>query len=187
MTLDVFIAGFGGQGVLLLGNLLAYSAILEGKNVSYFPAYGVEKRGGAATCTVVVSDEEVGSPVIGRPSAAVLLNQLSVDKYLRRVGEGGFALVNTSLLSGPVPQVEGVEVIAIPMNDVALELGDPRLVNMVAAGAYAEKTGVVSLASLERGLREVLPERNHRLIPLNLQAMERGAQAVRTHAGEPVA
>ncbi|KIH76805.1 2-oxoglutarate ferredoxin oxidoreductase subunit gamma [Geoalkalibacter ferrihydriticus] len=178
MNLDVFIAGFGGQGVLLLGNLLACAAIREGKNVSYFPAYGVEKRGGAATCTVVISAEEVGSPVVGRPQAAILLNQLSLDKYFARIRSGGFALVNTSLVDGALPRSGDVEVLAIPMNEVALEVGDARLVNMVAAGAWALKTGALTVASMEQALREVLPERNHRFIPLNVEAMRRGAAFV---------
>jgi 2-oxoglutarate ferredoxin oxidoreductase subunit gamma len=181
MNQDVFIAGFGGQGVLMLGNLMAYAAILEGRNVSYFPAYGVEKRGGAATCTVVISDEEVGSPVVGQPHGAILLNALSVEKYLGRVRSGGFCLVNSSLVED-VPAVDQVEVIQIPMNDVAMELGDARLVNMVAAGAYLEKTGVASLESLEQALRDILPERNHRLIPLNVKAMQQGAEYVRRAA-----
>lgn len=178
MNLDVFIAGFGGQGVLLLGNLLAYAAILEGKNVSYFPAYGVEKRGGAATCTVVVSDEEVGSPVVGRPAAAILLNPLSVEKYFSKIRPGGFALINTSLLDGDLPHAEGIEVLGIAMNETAMEVGDARLVNMVAAGAWAKKTGAVRLESLEAALQQVLPERNHRFIPLNVQAIMRGADFV---------
>lgn len=179
MNQDVFIAGFGGQGVLMLGNLMAYAAILEGHNVSYFPAYGVEKRGGAATCTVVVSDHEVGSPVIGRPQAAILLNSISVEKYLERVRSGGFCLVNSSLVTEIPTADEQVEIIQVPMNDVALELGDPRLVNMVAGGAYLEKTAVASLESLEQALRELLPERNHHLIPLNVKAMEQGAACVK--------
>ncbi len=165
----------------MLGNLMAYAAILEGHNVSYFPAYGVEKRGGAATCTVVVSDEEVGSPVIGQPQGAILLNTISVEKYLERVRPGGFCLVNSSLVED-VPTVDQIEVIQIPMNDLAMELGDARLVNMVAAGAYLEKTGVASLESLEQALRDILPERNHRLIPLNVKAMQQGAEHVRRAA-----
>jgi 2-oxoglutarate ferredoxin oxidoreductase subunit gamma len=186
MNLDVFIAGFGGQGVLLLGNLLAYGAILEGRNVSYFPAYGVEKRGGAATCTVVISDEEVGSPVVGCPAAAILLNPLSVEKYISKIRPGGFALINTSLLEGERPQADQVEVLGIAMNDIAMEVVDARLVNMVAAGAWAAKTGAISLGSLEAALREVLPERNHRFIPLNVQAMKRGAECVAAHENQTI-
>ncbi len=175
MTYDVFMAGFGGQGILLIGNLLAYAAILEGKNTSYFPAYGVEKRGGAATCTVVVSDQEVGSPVIGRPGAALILNQLSLDKYYSRVRPGGVCLVNSSLVVAPEPVRDDIRTLALPVNELAIALGDARLGNMIAIGAYAELTGAVALESLKAALTEVLPERNHRFIPLNVQAIEEGA------------
>src|SRR6266702_7879504 len=98
MRHDVFISGFGGQGVLLAGNLLSYAAIIEGKNVSFFPAYGVEKRGGAAMCTVVIADGEVGSPVIGAPSALIVLNQTSLDKFGVKVKPGGICIINSSLV-----------------------------------------------------------------------------------------
>ena len=146
MTYDVFMAGFGGQGVLLIGNLLAYAALLEGKNASYFPAYGVEKRGGAATCTVVVSDGEVGSPVIGRPGAALLLNQLSMEKYFDRVRSGGFCLINTSLVETSLGARDDIEILRLPLNEMALELGDLRLLNMITIGAYAERTGADTCA-----------------------------------------
>ena len=179
MTHDVFMAGFGGQGVLLIGNLLAYAAILEGKNASYFPAYGVEKRGGAATCTVVVSDDEVGSPVVGRPGAALILNQLSMEKYFDRVRPDGFCLINTSLVETSSDARDDIDILLLPLNDMALEVGDPRLVNMITIGAYAERTGAVALASLKAALKEVLPERNHRFLPLNVAAIDRGAECAR--------
>jgi 2-oxoglutarate ferredoxin oxidoreductase subunit gamma len=175
MTHDVFMAGFGGQGILLIGNLLAYAAILEGRQASYFPAYGVEKRGGAATCTVVVSDDEVGSPVIGQPSAALILNQLSMEKYFDRVRPGGFCLVNTSLVDTSPTSRTDIEILGLPLNEMALEVGDARLVNMITIGAYAERTGAVALDSLKAALKDVLPERNHRFIPLNIQAIDLGA------------
>ncbi len=182
MTNDVFMAGFGGQGILLIGNLLSYAGILEGKNVSYFPAYGVEKRGGAATCTVVVSDEEIGSPVIGNPSAALLLNQLSVDKYFSRIRPGGFCLVNSSLVEEKGTDRDDLALLRLPVNAMALEVGDARLVNMICIGAYAEKTGAVALDSLKESLKEVLPERNHRFIPMNIQAIDLGASIARDAA-----
>ncbi len=175
---DVFMAGFGGQGILLIGNLLSYAGILEDKNVSYFPAYGVEKRGGAATCTVVISEEEVGSPVIGNPGAALILNPLSMEKYFDRVRPGGFALVNSSLIDDGGSRND-IRVLRIPVNDLALEVGDARLVNMITIGAYAEVTGAVSLDSLKRALEMVLPERNHRFIPMNNEAIDRGAAYAR--------
>ncbi|HWI39999.1 MAG TPA: 2-oxoacid:acceptor oxidoreductase family protein, partial [Verrucomicrobiae bacterium] len=168
MQKDVFIAGFGGQGVLLAGNVVAYAAILEGGNASFFPAYGVEKRGGAAMCTVVITDGEIGSPVVGRPTVSVLLNQLSFDRYAQRVKSGGVCIVNSSLVEAePVPPA--ATLVPVEMNRIAMELGDPRMVNMVAVGAYAEASGAVAPAAIAEALRRVLPERNHRFIPANLK------------------
>jgi 2-oxoglutarate ferredoxin oxidoreductase subunit gamma len=178
MRYDLFFAGYGGQGVLLAGNLLSYAAIREGKNVSFFPAYGVEKRGGAAMCTVVFSDGETGSPVVGEPSVSVILNQLSFDKYAAKVKQGGICLVNSSLVERAGVTLEGRELLAVPMNQIAIELGDVRMVNMVACGAYAAATGSLALESLQEALKDALPERNHRLIPANIKAIEAGAVAV---------
>ncbi len=178
MRYDLFIAGFGGQGVLLAGNLLGYAAISEGKDVSYFPAYGVEKRGGAAMCTVVIADGDVGSPVVGNPSVSIVLNQLSFDKYAAKVKTGGVCIVNSSLVDSGSLHRDDLDIIKIPMNDIALRIGDARLVNMVAVGAYVQKTGAVQFATLAEALKCALPERNHRFIPLNIQAIEAGAAAV---------
>ena len=184
MNYDVFMAGFGGQGILLIGNLLAYAGMLEGRNVSYFPAYGVEKRGGAATCTVVVSDEEVGSPVIGNPGAVLILNPLSMEKYFSRVRPGGLCIVNSSLIEDAGASRNDLRVVRIPVNELALELGDARLLNMITIGAYAELSGAVSRESLKSALKNVLPERNHRLIPMNVEAIERGAAFAREVASQ---
>lgn len=178
MRYDVFFAGYGGQGVLLAGNLLSYAVIREGRNVSFFPAYGVEKRGGAAMCTVVFSDGDTGSPVVGQPSVSVILNQLSFDKYAARVKQGGICLVNSSLVNLDEASLNGVELLAVPMNQIAIELGDVRMVNMVACGAYAAATGALSMYSLQEALTDALPERNHKLIPANVKAIEAGAAAV---------
>ena len=127
MRHDVFIAGYGGQGVLLAGNLLSYAAIHEGMNVSFFPAYGVEKRGGSAMCTIVFADGDTGSPVVGRPSASVILNQLSFDKYAAKVKSGGVCLVNSTLVQSDGILLGGVQKIQVPMNQIALDLGDVRI------------------------------------------------------------
>lgn len=179
MRHDVFIAGFGGQGVLLAGNLLSYAAIHEGKNVSFFPAYGVEKRGGAAMCTLVIADGETGSPVVGHPSVAIMLNQLSFDKYAARVKPGGYCIVNSNLVEAGEASLPGITLVRVPMNQVAIELGDPRMVNMVACGAYAAVSGALELPSLLEALKKALPERNHRFIPANLKAIETGAEIAR--------
>jgi len=179
MNHDVYMAGFGGQGILLIGNLLAYATILEGNHASYFPAYGVEKRGGAATCTIVMSDKSVGSPVVGEPEAALLLNPLSMEKYYSHVRSGGFALINSSLIEDDGAAREDIKRLLIPANEMALEIGDSRLVNMIVLGAYVEYSKVVSVDSLKEALKEVLPERNHRFLPMNHQALEAGAEFCR--------
>lgn len=178
MRNDLFISGFGGQGVLLAGNLLSYAAIREGKNVSFFPSYGVEKRGGSAMCTVVISDGDVGSPVVGHPSVSILLDQVSFDKYYSLVKPGGVCIVNSSLVNPGTDLREDVKLISIPMNEIAIKLGDPRMVNMVAAGAYAACTKAVKGETLAEALFDALPERNHRFIPSNILAIQEGASAI---------
>jgi len=177
MRHDVFIAGFGGQGVLLAGNLLSYAAIHEGMNVSFFPAYGVEKRGGAAMCTVVFADGDTGSPVVGQPSASIVLNQLSFDKYASKVRQGGVCIINSTLVEAEDAHLPGIEIVRVPMNQIAIDLGDVRMVNMVACGAYAAKTAALELNSLYEALKKTLPERNHGLIPANINAIKAGAEA----------
>lgn len=174
---DVFMAGFGGQGILLIGNLLAYAAIREGKNASFFPAYGVEKRGGAAMCTVVITDGEVESPVVGQPGASLILNPLSMEKYFDGVRPGGFCLVNSSLIDDDGSRRGDIDLLRLPLNEMALEAGDSRLVNMIALGAYVGRSGALPLDALKAALTDVLPERNHRFIPMNVRALDLGAEA----------
>lgn len=178
MDHNVFMAGFGGQGIMLIGNLLAYAGIRENKNVSYFPSYGVEKRGGAANCTINISEQEVGSPVVGHPEAALILNQGSYDLFLDRIQPDGFCLINTSLVEEKEDARDDLDILYLPLNEMAHKLGDARLVNMISIGAYAQKSKAVSLDSLKVALKDVLPERNHRFIPLNEQAIDLGANAV---------
>ena len=166
--------------MLLAGNLLSYAALIEGKNVSFFPAYGVEKRGGAAMCTVVIADGDVGSPVIGNPSVTIVLNQTSLDKYGQKAKPGGICIINSSLIDASRFKRDDIEVILVPMNEIAMQLGDARMVNMVAAGVYAARTGAVALRSLAEALKDALPERNHKFIPANVKAIEAGAAMIPT-------
>ena len=179
MRHDMFMSGFGGQGVLLAGTLLSHAAIIEDKNVSFLPSYGPEKRGGAAMCTIVITDGDVGSPVVGNPSVGIFLNQASLDKFGSRIKPGGICIVNTSLVELAGFTRNDIEIIPIPMNAIAVEIGDARMVNMIAIGAYAARTGAVSLASLAEALKDTLPERNHKFIPANIKALEAGAARCR--------
>jgi 2-oxoglutarate ferredoxin oxidoreductase subunit gamma len=175
---EFIIAGFGGQGVLLLGQMLASAGMMEGKQVSWMPSYGPEMRGGTANCTVVISDEEIGSPVVSQPSCVIALNLPSLDKFEPMVKPGGLLLLNSSLIDREVRR-DDITAVALPATEIASELGNVRVTNMVALGALVQLTGIVSFSTLEEVLKKVLPEHRHKLIPLNLEAIERGAQEVK--------
>lgn len=175
MTQDVMIAGFGGQGVLIVGKLLAYAGMLEGKQVTWFPSYGAEVRGGTANCSVIVSTEEIGSPVIHNPSSMLIFNEASFKKFEKRVKPAGNLFINSSLVQEPSTRND-INRIEVKANQIAEELGDIRIANMVMLGAYLKKTGVVALGSVLAALKQVLPARRHSLIPLNERALNRGAE-----------
>ena len=177
MTQELIIAGFGGQGVMSMGQLLAYAAMLEGKKVTFLPSYGPEMRGGTANCTVVISDEAVGSPVISDPSTLIAMNLPSLDRFELTVRPGGFIVVNSSLIERKV-QRDDVTSVRVPANDIAQELGNLRVANMVALGAYLGKSKAVGFDAIIESLKKALPARRHDLIPLNRQALERGAALV---------
>ncbi len=179
MYQDVMIAGFGGQGVLVAGKLLAYAGMLEGKHVTWFPSYGAEVRGGTANCTVIISDAEIGSPVVRSPSAMLIFNEASFQKFEKRVAASGLFFLNTSLVRA-VPTRDDLIRIEVRANDIARELGDTRIANMVMLGAFLERTGVVSLESVLAALKQVLSPRRQSLIPLNERALQRGAAACQT-------
>jgi 2-oxoglutarate ferredoxin oxidoreductase subunit gamma len=175
MYQDVMIAGFGGQGVLLAGKLLAYAGMLEGKHVTWFPSYGAEVRGGTANCTVIISSDEIGSPVVQSPSAMLIFNEASFKKFEKRIKRAGNLFLNTSLVQER-PTRTDITRIEIKANQIAEDLGDIRIANMVMLGAYLKKTGVVALESVLAALKQVLPARRHSLLPLNERALRCGAE-----------
>ena len=177
---DLVISGFGGQGVLMMGNLLAYAAMREGKQVTFLPIYGVEMRGGTANCTVVVSSHEVGSPVVKRPHAAIVMNLPSLMKYQSQVLPKGLMLFNSSLIDSKEANRQDIELLPIPVNEIALENGNAKLANMVALGAFVEKTRLVRLATLIESLEKVIDERHRSLIPHNINAIEKGTGFVKS-------
>jgi 2-oxoglutarate ferredoxin oxidoreductase subunit gamma len=179
MYFDTFIAGFGGQGIMLMGNILAYAAMAEKKKVTYMPVYGVEMRGGTANCTIVISDREIGSPVIHKPLNAVLMNRPSLEKYGTKVRKKGCLFLNSSLIPDEEIKVRGVKTIKVPTRELALEAGNERLANMVILGALIQQSGVVDFKSLKKALFTALDPRYHRLIPDNLKALEEGANFVK--------
>jgi len=178
MYYDVFISGFGGQGILLAGQLLAEAAMEKGLNVTFFPSYGVEMRGGTARCTVVISDEEIGSPIVDSPGCVIAMNQPSLLRFQEAVTEGGLLIVNSSLARMEDVTRNGIQVHEVPMNELAIELGNTRLTNMVALGAYAQLSGAIDPGELGKALQSVIPARNEKFIPLNEKAILEGAAFV---------
>jgi 2-oxoglutarate ferredoxin oxidoreductase subunit gamma len=170
-------AGFGGQGILMIGNLLAVAGLRQGLQVTFFPSYGVEMRGGTANCTVTLSQREIGSPLTRNPIGLIAMNEPSAVKFGPRVRPGGVAVVNATLIPDEVLERSDIRVVRVACNDLALEMGDGRLASMVALGAYVGATGVVDPERLGEALAEVLPEKHHGLIPLNREAIESGRQA----------
>ncbi len=173
---DLVISGFGGQGVLIIGNLLADAAMREGRYVTFLPIYGVEMRGGTANCTVVVSSREIGSPVVEKPHSGIIMNLPSLVKYQPRLLSGGLLLLNSSLIDPREANRPDIEILPVPVNEIAIENGNPRLANMVALGAFIERTKLVRMTSLFESLEKVIDQRYHSLIPHNIKAIERGAQ-----------
>ncbi len=177
MSKKTVFAGFGGQGVLMMGYVTAVAAMKDGKNVTYLPSYGAEVRGGTANCTVVVSDEEIFSPVASSPDYAVIMNRPSLVKYEASVKSGGVFILNSSLIDVD-PSRDDVETIKIPANEIAKELGSARTINMIMVGAFVTKTGITSLESVMLGLEEKVKGKKASVMELNRKALDRGAEYV---------
>ena len=177
MTTKVIMAGFGGQGVVLMGTLLSYSAMVEGKHTTFFPSYGAEMRGGTANCSVVVSDDEIASPVVNQPDCIVAMNIASLEKFESRVRPGGTIFVNSSLIDRKVER-DDVDEVRIPANDIAEELGNARAANMVILGGLLKKTGAVKVDAVIGCLEKVLSERAMALLDLNKKALRRGFEEI---------
>jgi 2-oxoglutarate ferredoxin oxidoreductase subunit gamma len=183
MQTEIVIAGFGGQGVLFAGQVLAYAAMDAGMQVTWIPSYGPEMRGGTANCTVIISDEEIGSPLVLNPRAVIALNLPSLDKYEPLVAPGGVLVANASLVNRSI-QRDDILGVMIPANEIAEQIGDKRLTNMVTLGALLARLPVLSLEAIEAALQAHLPARHKRLLPANYQAIRRGAElALAAHPG----
>ncbi|WP_409274052.1 2-oxoacid:acceptor oxidoreductase family protein [Neobacillus sp. SCS-31] len=178
MLEEILIAGFGGQGIMSMGQLLAHSGLHEGKNVSWMPSYGPEQRGGTANCAVVISDDPVGSPLVSSPSAAIVLNNPSFEKFEPMVRPGGVLITNSSLVSAKSARTD-IRSIEIDATSIANGLGNGRVANMVLLGAFIEATGILSYNSLIESLKKVLSADKHHLIELNRLALAKGAAMVR--------
>ncbi len=177
MIIKTAFAGSGGQGVLLMGYVLSLSVMRDGKHVTYLPSYGAEVRGGTANCTVCVSDEEIASPVASSPDYAVVLNKPSMVKYQGIVSSGGLMIINSSMIDS-VPDRDDIEVVKVPANEIALEMKNERMANMIMLGAFVAKTGITTQESIMEGLAEVLKGKKMDILELNRKGMVRGAEYV---------
>lgn len=179
MKTEILISGFGGQGVLSMGKILAYGALMEGREVSWFPAYGPEQRGGTANVSVIISDERISSPIVSTFDAAILLNHPSLERFENCVRPGGLLLYDAYGICTP-PQRTDIRVCRINAMDLAAEMNNVKGFNMIVLGALLKVLPVVSLENVLTGLRKTLPERHHHLIPMNEDALHRGMKEVKT-------
>lgn len=172
MLIKTLIAGFGGQGVLSMGLTLAEAAMLEGKNVTYLPAYGAEVRGGTANCTVAISDDEIASPVASSPEFVVAMNQPSAVKFQHHIQSGGLLFLNSSLVEVEISRGD-IEIVRVAANKIAEELGSPRAANMIMLGALTRKSGLVELASVIETLKRIMGAKKKQ-IDVNEKALQTG-------------
>ena len=173
---EVIIAGFGGQGILLAGKLLAQTAMKAGKEVTYMPAYGAEVRGGTSNCAVIVADEPIASPIVSKPDSLIVMNKASLNKFAPRLKTGGLLVMNSSLIDSKPQLDDTIEIIAVPADELAVELGNKKAANMVAIGAYLQKRGHLAPDAAAEALPDVLAKRYHQTLPVNTEALRRGAE-----------
>ena len=177
MKKEIIISGFGGQGVLSMGKILAYSGLMDNKEVTWMPAYGPEQRGGTANVTVIVSDEKISSPILSKFDIAIVLNQPSLEKFEPKLKPGGILIYDSFGIMNP-PQRKDITVYRIDAMDKAAEMKNSKVFNMIVLGGLLKVAPVVSTAGVEKALFKTLPERHHGLIPLNMQAIEEGGKII---------
>src|SRR5512143_165624 len=180
MQTEIIIAGFGGQGVLFGGQVVAYAAMDAGKEVTWIPSYGPEMRGGTANCTVVIADEEIGSPMVEHPPLAIALNLPSFDKYEDVLQKGGTLIVNKSMVDRPAKRKD-IRVVFVPCNEISEELGDKKMLNMVAIGALLTALPVITLEDVQKSLEGHMPARHKDLLAKNVEALKRGYELAKNN------
>lgn len=173
METRMLFAGFGGQGLLFMGKVLAYTGMLLDKQVTWIPSYGPEMRGGTANCSVIISDEEIASPIVNRPDILVAMNQPSLDKFGAAVKSGGLIIVNSSIVKN-VPDYSGCKVIEVPANELAHDLGSVKIANMVILGTLLKEMGVVTKEDVYNALAEIVPAGREKILEMNKKAVETG-------------
>ncbi|MFA7621188.1 MAG: 2-oxoacid:acceptor oxidoreductase family protein [Aminobacteriaceae bacterium] len=171
-------AGFGGQGVMVMGQLVAYTGIEEGRNVTWIPSYGPEMRGGTANCGVVLSDEEIGSPVVDKADVLVVMNQPSLTKFVDRLKPGGVLVFNTDLVKFDGSRGD-IRLVGLPASEIAKGLGSDKITNIVILGAVVESSGIVDDSVCIETIKEKLGKRKPEFLPMNLSAYEKGKEVAR--------
>ncbi|MDD3740254.1 MAG: 2-oxoacid:acceptor oxidoreductase family protein [Bacteroidales bacterium] len=177
MTEEIIIAGFGGQGVLSMGKILAYSGLMQGQEVSWMPSYGPEMRGGTSNVTVIISDERISSPILTKYDTAIILNQQSLDKFECMVKPGGTLLYDPNGITRH-PERKDITIYKVAATQKATELGAVKVFNMMVLGSYLKIKPIVKMENVIKGLKKSIPARNHHLIPMNEQAIEIGMKEV---------
>jgi len=177
MKKEIIISGFGGQGVLSMGKILAYSGLMDDKEVTWMPAYGPEQRGGTANVTVIVSDDKISSPILSKFDIAIVLNQPSLEKFEPKLKPGGILIYDGYGILNP-PTRKDITIYRIDAMDKAAEMKNAKVFNMIVLGGLLKVAPVVSTSGVEKALRKTLPERHHDMIPLNMQAIEEGGKII---------
>jgi 2-oxoglutarate ferredoxin oxidoreductase subunit gamma len=173
----IIIGGFGGQGILFLGKILAYAGMLEGKEVTWFPSYGAEVRGGIANCTVIISDELIGSPVIMNPDSLIVMNEASLNTFQPRLKKNGLLCYDSSLIKDAVLRTD-IEIVAVPASGRASKIGNTKSANMVLLGAFTAKTGLLQEVSLLKAVESSMPENRKKSIEQNKKAIHKGIEYI---------
>lgn len=182
MLEEIIIAGFGGQGVFSMGMTLSYAGMLEDKEISWMPSYGPEMRGGTANCITIISDSKISSPIISKFDTALILNQPSMDKFESKIKEGGLLIYESTNIR-EISKRKDIEIIGIPAAQEAINMKNGRILNMIMLGAFLEKRPVIKIESIIEALKKVLPERYHNTLPLNREALEKGASMAELASG----
>lgn len=179
MTEEIIIAGFGGQGVLSMGQIICYGGVMQGKEVSWMPSYGPEMRGGTANCTAIISNSSISSPVLNAFDTAIVLNQPSLDKFESKVKPGGLLIYETNGITRK-PQRTDINICSISAYEESLKMNNVKVFNMIVVGGFLKVKPIIELENIIKGLQKVLPERYHNLIPLNEEAIRRGMNIIST-------
>jgi 2-oxoglutarate ferredoxin oxidoreductase subunit gamma len=176
---EIIIAGFGGQGILFMGTLLAQAAMESGLQVTFFPSYGAEMRGGTANCTVIISNEQVGSPVSETPDTVIAMNQPSLNRFVGWIKKGGLLVINSSLINNVTEMPDLIDTVGIPATEIAQKLGNEQCTNMVALGSYLARKQIVSLDAAVKGLPVVLGQKKLKLLDVNISALKHGYNSMK--------